>query len=359
MSNPLKIRPGMLVTLSTAIRGGVTYEREDLGEERRPDGAEVEEWRTVKVTVDPEEHEEAVRVRSRVRSLMKSACVSTPFGFVCPVDDLPALDAAQAEADRLVREFNAGATHCEVRYASLRGEIAENAREAIEAIRSEIGALLRDYEDTIRAGDIRSARDIATRATQMNRLLEQESAGSGRLADAIREGRKIARLIVKRVEKGGEELADVLAEANLSPVSQARFAFLQEYELSEPESDADAEVDREAAGAGDQPAGGEARSEPARLPHIVLPPGTAQTVQITYEDDPEPEEVDEMVDAEPEGDDYDPAWTGALEPMGESESEDDDLPAVDSGRYAGLTAPETPARERSPEWDDDEIPLAC
>lgn len=311
MSNrTIKVRPGMLVTLSTAIRGGVTYDRDDLAEERRPDGAEIEEWRTTKVTADPEEHEEAVRVRSRVRSLVKSACVTTPFGFVCPADNIPDLDAALEEAERIVRDFNAGATHCEVRFASLRGEIAENARDAIEAVRSEVGELLRDMERALELGQVKNFRDVATRATQMHKLLEQESAGSDRLTRAIREGRKVARMIVKQVEKGSSSLADVLSEADMSPISEARFLFLEgpDEEPVDPET---GEVLDLSTGPGE------------RLPHVVLPPGTAVTVPIEYEDEEE-----------------------APEP------EDDSPPAVDADRYAGILDP-GPVSEPGADEDDE------
>lgn len=356
MSNRiLKVKPGYLVTLSTAIRGGVQYDREDLNEERRPDGAEVEEWKTVKVTADPEEHERAVQTRSRVRALFKSATVWTPFGSVCPSENLPDLDAAMEEAERIVREFNAGAQHCEVRFASLRGEIAENSAEAVRAIRSEVGELLRDYEQMIRAGDIRSARDIATRATQMNRLLEQESAGSSQLSRAIQEGRKVARAIVRRVEKGGEELAEVLAEANLSPIAEARFVF-----LSGPDTEEEPGVDPETGIVAGETEPSEA-GETEHLPHLRLP--EPETVQI--EEEPE-DEFSEQMRRDPE--DRDPGTMermigAALEHGGdqgllseEPEPEDDALPAVDSGRFSGLLDP-APTGESDPSEDPDDIPF--
>lgn len=305
MSDKITIRPGHLVTLSTKIIGGRTYEREDLSDERTESGAEVEEWRTVKVTTDPEEYERAVQVRSRVRSLFKSAAVQTPFGLICPTEDIAALDAAQEQAAVLVREFNDTASTCEVHFTTLRGEIAESTREAIRAIREETAELLRSLDDASRAGEVRTIREIATRATQMGKLLAEESAGRDSLTQAVNAARRVARDIVRRVEKSGEEMAEVLEQANLSPISQARFLFM---EHGEPDGDGDAD----------------------RRPHIILQ-GTATTVEME----------DEGQDGEPAGDDLpmlglpEPELTEA-DPLPEEDQEPEPAPDFDASRFSNL-----------------------
>lgn len=232
----VKIRPGILVTLSTSIEGGIQYERIDLKAERADDGALIEEWETQKTTEDPEEYEEAVKVRQKVRSLVKSCCVWTPFGMICPHDEVANLDRAFREAAERVEAFNADAQTCRVVYRSLRGEIAEDQVESIQSIREHVGALVSEMQSALRDGDVASIRDCASQATQMGRLLEQDSDARGLLGRAVKAARSAAREIVRKVEKQGDSLVSVLNEANLSAVSQARFVFLEADALERPVS---------------------------------------------------------------------------------------------------------------------------
>lgn len=221
----LKLQPGFLVSLSTRVEGGVSYERTDLEEVTRPDGAEVKRWETQKLTVDPEEHDEAVATRLGIRALFKRVCLSTPFGLICPAADIEALDEAIVEADRMVAEFNGRAKHCRVHYASLRGEIAKDQAEAIAAVRTEVAALVTTMQQAVELGDVKSIRDLAGKAGQMERLLEDRTEARDQLSRAVKAARRVARAIVKRVEKGGEDLAAVLADAQTSPIALARVTF--------------------------------------------------------------------------------------------------------------------------------------
>lgn len=227
MINPtqtIAVRPGILVSLSTRVQGGVAYIREDLGKDRT-DSVERTEWRTERIIDDVEEFERAQKVRSKISSLVRSACAWTPFGLICPQVDVERLNEVMAEAYALMDEFNATAQHSKVRFTHIRGTIAANDAEAIAAVRSEISDLLAELHAATQTGDVGGIRDVANRVTQIDKLLEQESNASQKLAKAISAARKTAREIVKRVEKEGEEIAAVLAEADLKPIATARFLF--------------------------------------------------------------------------------------------------------------------------------------
>src|SRR5574341_2098984 len=104
------IKPGFLVSLHTATRGGVRYQRVDLEEEKvevpadetwvsSGDGElvivqEKKRWETTRVVEDAAEHEMAGKVRSKARGFICSVCVNTPFGLLCPADREQELDAA-------------------------------------------------------------------------------------------------------------------------------------------------------------------------------------------------------------------------------------------------------------------------
>lgn len=221
----IKVRPGFLVVLNTSVKGGVTYHRQDLEDRENADGAHVHKWETEKIVSDPEEHETACAIRLKVRSLVRAACYYTPFGHIVPTDEVENLDAKLAEARQLVDEFNADAKTCRVRFSLMRGEIAEDAAEAVSAVADEVKDLMEQMQGAIAGGKVGDIRNIANRANTMSRLLEAESEGKDHLSRAVRAARKIARAITKRVQNGSEDMAAVLAEQEAKPIAMARFQF--------------------------------------------------------------------------------------------------------------------------------------
>jgi hypothetical protein len=229
LSDPIKLRPGMLVTIGTRIDGGCKYDREDLGHtEDEVGGAiqDVSQWKTVRTIDDLEEFTRASKVRSEARTLIVSACIATPFGFhLCPTEGEPLLDERVAQANALVELFNSGSSHSKVRVVTMRGAIAESRTEALVAVRQELSSLVGQLEQAVGVGNVTTIRELVGRAQQVGKLLDQQSAAKGALGRAVAAARLIAKTIVKRVEQQGEQIADVLEEANLSPISEARFMF--------------------------------------------------------------------------------------------------------------------------------------
>ena len=234
MAKTLQLAPGYLVGLSMGVDGGVTYERIELGAALDPNGAEIIRYQTTRITPDPEEFKAATQVRLKARGLVRSACTPTPFGLVCPKDDLPKVEQAIATGKEAVDAFNATAKTCKVRMAYLLGEIAKSESEAVASVRAEIQALLQDLEAATQEGDVKGIRDICDKASSMSKMLAQKTEGRDALSKAIAASRKVAREVVKRVQKQGEALAAVLEQANVSPIAVARFAFSDEAEDMSP-----------------------------------------------------------------------------------------------------------------------------
>lgn len=229
----IRLKPGNLIALSTRMDPpGVRYERVDLGETDLASGAHVERWETKKTVADPAEYERATTTRSKIRSLIRGACIYYPnFGvFICPDDQMEDLDKAVAESEALVdsQEW----VTCKPRFWVLRGKLAESSREAVQAIRAEIGGLLEQLQRAAKVGDVKQLRDLATQARQLKGTLAPDTDGPVNAIDqAIAAARSLAREIVSKVEKGGERLAAVLTEQKLQPIAAARTAFM----LDEPE----------------------------------------------------------------------------------------------------------------------------
>ncbi len=219
-----KIRPGMLVALSTRLRGGVKYERVDLNHER--DGStDIAKWETERKITDAEEYDAAKKLQSRVRALIESVSIWTPFGIICPTDNVEQLDEKIAEAQALCAEFNDSAQYSHVSFSVLRGEIAESDREARESVAAELDELLRDLERAMETGKVKDIRRIASRLKQTSRVLEAQSPEARSIERAVASARKIAKQIVARVSNQ-ETIDDLLNVGTRSSVNAARCAIL-------------------------------------------------------------------------------------------------------------------------------------
>lgn len=287
--NTAIMKPGILVSLKTELRGSVVYEREELegpqptievardvykklrdssedpaqfekrfkvlcGKQdpktlspveliRRAEMAAgestalIESWKTTKVIEDPTEHERAVKARNKARSLIATCCTPTSFGLLCPLSKEDELNEAVKGAHGVVSEFNATSKRARIGVYVLKGRIAENDEEATRAIASEVTNLLEAMENGIKSVDAKAIREAATKARQVATMLDESKQGS--VKRAIEVARKAAREIVKRVDKGGEDAQAVLEEIATKPITSARFAFLDLGESNE-EADGDA-----------------------------------------------------------------------------------------------------------------------
>src|SRR5882762_4674000 len=147
MTQTRTIRPGLLVSLKTTVTGNVSYRKVDLEAAHiDDDGALRASWTTDKKVTDPAEHDEAVKVRGKCRSLITTLCAQSDFGLLCRQDNRADLDKAISEAQDLAREFNGRSSLTRVTIFAVIGVIAEDDAQATKAINSEVSALLSRME---------------------------------------------------------------------------------------------------------------------------------------------------------------------------------------------------------------------
>lgn len=228
------LKPGILVSLKTTVRGGITYERVGLAAEAGTDGASVARWETTRIIDDPDEYSRANQVRTAASSVIRKVCTKTTFGLLCSEAMEAELTAAMAKARALCDEFNATATTTSVRVFTIKGRIASTDEEAARAIASEVTLLLEDMQRGIKEADPKKIREAANKARELGSLLGPEQ--SEKVAKAVETARSAARAIVRRVEKAGEDAKLVIQELTVAPIEVARFAFLD----MEDGADADA-----------------------------------------------------------------------------------------------------------------------
>lgn len=223
MSADHTMKPGYLVSLKTTITGGIEYERVDI--EHEEDGTiKYDKWETTKTIRNVKEYEKAVALRASIIGKIRRPCIRTPFGLVCLVDREDELTKAIEESRRLVQNYNSTATESFIAVHVLKGAIAGTDKDAVEAIRSEMASMLKQMEGGIAKADAAYIRDAAKRARQMAAMLPDKDAKA--IDEAVQVARDAARVITARIDKIGEEAEVVLREINASPISKARFAFL-------------------------------------------------------------------------------------------------------------------------------------
>lgn len=219
------IKPGLLVSLHTSVRGGVNYQRATLEKTHQTgEGALREKWETTKVITDPDEFDRATSARGKARSLIAGVCCHSAFGMLCPSDKEQELADAITQARAVADAHNAEARLTRVEVYVLVGRVAQDDAEAARAIASEVRELLGMMETAVRAGNVEDIREAANKARAIGGMLSAEV--SGKVDAAIEQARRIARDIVKRVEKGSETAAQVVAGLKLQAIEDARFAFL-------------------------------------------------------------------------------------------------------------------------------------
>ena len=222
------LRPGLLVSLKTSIRGNVTYDKTDLEPEHIvASGEAVSRWETKREVADPAEYEEAKKARSKCRTVITRVCAASAFGLLCPQANAGTLDAAIAEAREIADDFNRGAKVSQLAVYVITGRIAPDDAEAVRAINSEISDLLETMRAGIQGLDVEAVRDAASRAKDVGAMLSTDA--QSKIKTAIDAARATCRQIVK----AGDQAATEIDQATLRTIMQARAAFLDLDEAGE------------------------------------------------------------------------------------------------------------------------------
>lgn len=218
---PSTIRPGLLVSLKTSVRGNVRYTRQDIEADHvTEDGERRARWETERTVADAAEHESAIKARSRCITLVRRICAQSSFGLLCPEAKEAELRAAIVEAREVADTFNAGAALTTVSVYIVTGRVARDDEEAIRAINSDVRDLLADMEEGIRRLDVETIRRAARDAKNLESALAPEAAA--KVQSAIDAARAVARKIVA----AGETAVGEVDQITLAKLAQARTAFL-------------------------------------------------------------------------------------------------------------------------------------
>lgn len=228
------LRPGILVSLKTSVRGGVKYRKVDLESGYDPDtGAEVSRWDTTKIVYDPEEHRAARQTASRGRYLVSRVCAESRHGLLCPQDSVAELEAALAEAQALCDTFNASAEHTRVEVNVVCGQIVADDVMATRALFRETEEFLEQMQKGLAELDVNKVREMCKKALDVGQMLAPEANET--IAAAV----DAARAECRKIVKAGEQVAIEIDKATLDALGQARNAFL---DFDDPQIEIDGAV---------------------------------------------------------------------------------------------------------------------
>jgi len=219
--NASTLRPGLLVSLKTSLRGNINYQTQELETDHTTEtGQRRARWETTRTVYDPAEHEAAVKARGKARSLLTSVCAQSAFGLLCREDRAADLERAVSDAREVVEAFNRSARLTTIGLYVIVGRVAADDVEAVRAINSEVRDLVQDMEAGIKSLDVKAVRDAANKARSIGQMLTPEAQAS--VQEAIEAARTVARAIVK----AGETAAAEIDERALATLAEARTAFL-------------------------------------------------------------------------------------------------------------------------------------
>jgi hypothetical protein len=222
MTTATTLRPGLLVSLKTHIRGGIDYQRKDIELDHLTDGGTREaRWETLREIRNPEEYGKAKEARRLASYAVRRTCIRSAFGLLCPLDRELELYDAIDEARKIASAHNDAADDTLVEVYILVGQIAENEAEAVNAINSELRELLDEMATGIAGADIDRIRDAAGKAKKLGAMLTEDAAG--KVTEAVAEARRTARIISKKLDG---DASIVLDDLQTTAIQSARFAFL-------------------------------------------------------------------------------------------------------------------------------------
>lgn len=228
--------PGLLVSLKTTIAGNIQYKTRDLlPSEQAPEMGTVAEWQTTRVIADAAEYEAAKKARSKARSVVVGACISSSFGLLCPERNEGALIDAVNQAYKIRDEFNATSRLTKISVGVIKGKIASDDEQALRAINGEVAELIEQMQAGAANLDPTAIRDAANKLKDVGAMLSP--AVKERVDAAI----DIARKDARRLVKAGETAASVVDQSVVAALAHSRTAFLdmdEQDDIAAPEQSA-------------------------------------------------------------------------------------------------------------------------
>jgi hypothetical protein len=239
--NKTALRPGILVSARTSIKGNCDYRKTTIqSEHTTPDGEQESIWETKRTIADPDEYERAKKARYEAGYPLRQLCVQTTFGLLCPQDNEAKLDEAVKAARVVVDRFNQTAAITRLKFNIICGFIADDDVEAVRAIGAEMQDLIVQMQEGIETVDAKGIREAANRAQALGKMLTPEAATK------VQGVVETARAVAKRIVKAGEQAGVMVDREAIKSLEEARTLFVGDDEAMDDKVQVAAEEDARA-----------------------------------------------------------------------------------------------------------------
>jgi len=205
----LALNPCILVTEKLCVERGVTYDKRDVEVQAHNDGSEDATWETQRHFKNKEETKKADQVYSNARYMIRSKCLYTEVGYVCPAKDRKQLLDAIDQARALVDDFNARAKFCSITFRVLLTNINPSNKDGVEALRETIKRNTEALKEAIKEFDVKRTRNMLVATRPVMDIL-MDGAAKTALEKVREEAREMASQIAEIVRAYDDNIENAL-----------------------------------------------------------------------------------------------------------------------------------------------------
>ena len=221
----ITLKPSYLILSRVSRAGGVSFKHSNESEEIVEDRA-VKEWQVQRSIPSVKELKRANNTVAYLRRQLEKSCYKMGSALVCAKENRPAFDAAVKLVHDTVLQTNLALEHCKLYASFVVAEIVTDDQEAAVALKQDISELAAKLDTAIKAADVKAIRQTIQDMKGLESLVPEVQ--SEKLKAAVKVAKQFAHAIVIQAEKKGQEIEEVKAEIDLSPIDEFRFAFLEQ-----------------------------------------------------------------------------------------------------------------------------------
>lgn len=207
-----KIEPCLLVRDRLKVDRGVKYFRRDISNETHDDGSESATWETERHYKNRAETALANSVYAKARQRVRSVCISTDIGPICPLRNQGELKRAIQDAKELVDKFNEDAQFCRIEYLVVCTRIEPDNENGVTILRETLEQSATEIRQALMAFDPKKARDVLY-ATKNAVGVLSDPASQQALSEAQEEARKLCKEMTRLLKEFDGSRENALASA--------------------------------------------------------------------------------------------------------------------------------------------------
>ena len=166
-----KIEPCILVTERLTIDRAVSYERHDKNVTTYADGSEDATWETQRHFRSKEEAKLADQVYANARYKIRSKCLFTEIGYVCPETKKAELEKAIKEARVMVNDANKDFIHCKIVFRVVCTPLLPDNTDATKIVMESLDKVREDVREAVASFDFKKVRNVLSSTRELAGVL--------------------------------------------------------------------------------------------------------------------------------------------------------------------------------------------